>query len=122
MDRGGEYEFMIAERLSPMVVAAFDELSVNYRDGVGTLLSGTVRDQSHLHGVLARFQMLGLTLEGLTKLRGSGCRGSGSLEHDHGDSTADRGGGTLNDERDAEDRVEVPRRRDGLREADQQSE
>lgn len=122
MDRGGEYEFMVAERLSPMVAAAFDELSVNYRDGVGTLLSGTVRDQSHLHGVLARFQMLGLTLEGLTRLRGPGCRGSGSLERDHGDTTADRGGGTLQDKRDAEDRVEVPHRRDGLREADQQSE
>ena len=68
MGRGGEYEFLVAERLSPTVIAAFDELSVGQRQGRGTLLRGTVRDQSHLHGLLARFQVFGLTLEGLTRV------------------------------------------------------
>lgn len=66
-----EYEFLVAERLSPMAIAAFDELSASHREGVGTVLSGTVRDQSHLYGLLTRFQSLGLTVEGFTRLQRS---------------------------------------------------
>ena len=122
MDRGGEYEFLVAERLSPTAIAAFEELSVNRRDGSGTLLRGTIRDQSHLHGVLARFQMLGLTLDGMEKMRGSGRRSIGPCGLDHSDPTRDRGGQTVQDELDAEHHAEVPERRDGPLEEDQQPE
>ena len=72
--RGDVSESLVAERLSPTAAAAFDELSVSQRDRADTLLCGTVRDQSHLHGVLARFQMLGLTLDGLARVHGSAGR------------------------------------------------
>lgn len=65
------YEFLVAGQLSPTAIAAFDELSISRQEGPVTVLRGTVRDQSHLYGLLARFQSLGLTVEGLTKLQNS---------------------------------------------------
>jgi len=122
LDRGGEYEFLVAERLSPTAIAAFDELSVSEQGAGGTLLSGTVRDQSELHGVIVRLQVLGLTLEGLTRVGRSSHGGIGSCGLGCSDTTRDRGGQTVQDELDAEHRAEVPERGDGPLEEDQQPE
>ena len=122
MDRGGEYEFLVAERLSPTAIAAFDELAGRQRDGGGTVLSGFVRDQSELHGVLVRLQVLGLTLEGLTRVPRSSCGGISSFGLGYSDTTRDRGGQTVEDKLDAEHHAEVPERRDGPLEEDQQPE
>ncbi len=61
------YEVWIAEEISPTAIAAFPELTARHRRG-GTVLFGPVRDQAHLHGVLASIQTLGLTLLELRQL------------------------------------------------------
>lgn len=61
------YEVWIAEQISPTAIAAFPGLAARRQPG-GTVLSGPVRDQAHLHGVLARIQTLGLTLLELRQL------------------------------------------------------
>lgn len=61
MSETTRYEFRVAQRLSPTVVAAFPELAVT--DGPsGTVLFGPLRDDAELHGVLSRLQLLGLTI------------------------------------------------------------
>jgi hypothetical protein len=55
------YEFRVAEQLSETATAAFPELAVAGRSD-GTLLVGSLRDDAELHGVLSRFQLLGLTI------------------------------------------------------------
>jgi regulator of RNase E activity RraA len=55
------YEFRIVQRLSATAVEAFPELSAT--DGSqGTVLYGAVRDDAELHGILARLQLLGVTI------------------------------------------------------------
>ncbi len=61
------YEVWIAEQISATAIAAFPELAARRQPG-GTVLFGPVRDQAHLHGVLARIQTLGLTLLELRQL------------------------------------------------------
>ena len=61
------YEVLIAEQISPTAIAAFPELMARHQRS-GTVLFGPVRDQAHLHGVLARIQTLGLTLLELRQL------------------------------------------------------
>jgi hypothetical protein len=59
--RAARYEFRVAERMSPTAQAAFPELQL--ADGpFGTVLFGSVRDDSQLHRLLDRFHLLGLTL------------------------------------------------------------
>jgi hypothetical protein len=57
----GRYEFRVAQRLSATAVATFPELSVT-DSSHGTVLFGRVRDDAELHGILARLQLLGLTI------------------------------------------------------------
>ena len=61
------YEFRLAERLSPTARAAFPELSQGKAVG-GDVLFGPVRDQEHLHALLARFQTMRLTVTELRRL------------------------------------------------------
>ena len=61
------YEFRLAQRLSPTARAAFPELSQGKALG-GDVLYGPVRDQEHLHALLARFQTMRLTVTELRRL------------------------------------------------------
>lgn len=55
----GRYEFRVRGRLSDDVAGEFDELEV--AEAVPeTVMHGEVVDEAHLHGILARFQSLGL--------------------------------------------------------------
>jgi len=63
------YEFILAERLTDAMRDAFPELEEStVADTKGTVLYGSVLDSPHLHGLLQRFQTLGLTLEELRRL------------------------------------------------------
>ncbi|MGY1699404.1 hypothetical protein [Geodermatophilus sp. SYSU D00766] len=62
------YEFLIPGRASESVVAAFPELLVGVGATGGTVLFGPVKDGAHLHGLLDRFQHLGLTIVELRQL------------------------------------------------------
>ncbi len=53
------YEFRVEGRLSDEVAGEFDELEVT-RAAPETVMHGEVVDEAHLHGILARFQDLGL--------------------------------------------------------------
>jgi hypothetical protein len=61
------YEFRLAEQLSPTAVAAFPELHVS-EAGQGTVLFGSVRDRAEFAAILARFDLLGLTVMDVHRL------------------------------------------------------
>jgi hypothetical protein len=56
---GSRYEFRVQGRLSDDTAGEFDELEV-VQASPETVLHGEVVDDAHLHGILARFQALGL--------------------------------------------------------------
>ena len=61
------YEFRVTGRLSERAKGAFDGMEV-VDAPAETIIRGTVVDDSHLHGILARFQSLGLTLLEMRRL------------------------------------------------------
>jgi hypothetical protein len=56
------YEITIKEQLEETWSVWFDGLTVTPAPDGGTVLSGAVRDQTALHGLLAKIRDLGLTL------------------------------------------------------------
>lgn len=56
------YQITVKEDLEDTWSAWFDDLTVTPAPGGGTLLAGVVRDQTALHGLLAKIRDLGLTL------------------------------------------------------------
>jgi hypothetical protein len=56
------YQISVKESLDDTWSAWFDGLTVTPAPGGGTLLAGEVRDQTALHGLLAKIRDLGLTL------------------------------------------------------------
>ena len=62
------YEFRLAAAVSDRVAASFPELRVVRHPAGGTVLFGVVEDDSHLHGLLDRFQSLGLTVLEMRRL------------------------------------------------------
>lgn len=62
------YEFVLPGRISESVAAAFPELTTAAGPTGGTVLYGPVKDGSHLHGILDRFQNFGLTIVELRQL------------------------------------------------------
>lgn len=56
------YEFRIHCEPSPVIREAFPELSLVQIASDTSLLRGPVRDQAELHGLLARFAALGITV------------------------------------------------------------
>ena len=56
-----KYEFRIRGRLSEPLLERFDSLQSDI-ERVDTVLHGSVRDQAELHGIIERFQSLGLEL------------------------------------------------------------
>jgi hypothetical protein len=61
------YEFRVRGHLGPTVLQGFPDLDAEMR-GKFTLLRGIIRDQSALHGVLARLEALGLELVDMHQL------------------------------------------------------
>ena len=62
------YEFLLPGRVSETVCAAFPELTARPSPTGGTAMYGPVRDSAALHGLLDRFQTLGLTVVELRQL------------------------------------------------------
>ncbi len=64
------YEFILVEHISDVARAAFPELkeSTVATGTTGSVMFGDVVDAPHLHGILDRFQDLGLTLLELRRL------------------------------------------------------
>ncbi|MGY1742955.1 MULTISPECIES: hypothetical protein [unclassified Blastococcus] len=62
------YEFLLPGRVSEAVAGAFPELTTGVGATGGTVMFGPVTDGSHLHGLLDRFQSLGLTVVELRQL------------------------------------------------------
>ena len=65
------YEFVVASRLSPSMLAAFDELAARH-DRRGTVLSGVVHDDDQFDALLERFAALGVEVEFVVQLNGRG--------------------------------------------------
>lgn len=61
------YHIRVAGLLDPERAAWFDGLSLTHTASNETLLSGPVRDQTALHGLLSRVRDLGLTLLAVTR-------------------------------------------------------
>jgi hypothetical protein len=59
------YEITLKEQLDDHWSDWFDGLTVTPAPGGGTRLAGAVRDQTALHGLLAKIRDLGLTLVAL---------------------------------------------------------
>ena len=62
------YAISVRGHLGEMVVSAFPDLEAEAR-GNDTLLSGVIRDQAALHGVLAKIESLGLELLEVRRLQ-----------------------------------------------------
>ena len=62
------YEFLMHGTVTETALAAFPELQAAKGPAGGTVLFGVVYDDAHLHGILARFQSLGLTLLEMRRL------------------------------------------------------
>ena len=58
---GVRYRLVVDGELSPRYSGAFEGMEVESRDGV-TVISGTIEDQAHLHGILGRIEDLGIKL------------------------------------------------------------
>jgi hypothetical protein len=61
------YRLVVVGELGPRYASAFDGMTVSARDGT-TEITGSIIDQSHLQGLLARIASLGLTLRSVTPL------------------------------------------------------
>ena len=62
------YELRIGGHLDQHWSTWFDGLALTHEDDGTTTLRGVVRDQSELHGLLAKIRDLGLTLVSVTPL------------------------------------------------------
>ncbi|MFF0543097.1 hypothetical protein ACWEVD_26300 [Nocardia thailandica] len=63
------YQFVIDGELSDRAIAAFPELRRSEHSASGTTtLYGTVPDSTAMRGIMARIDVLGLTLVGLSQL------------------------------------------------------
>lgn len=61
-DTPARYEFVIDGEVSADLAAAFPELQSARGPAGGTVMFGVITDQSHLHGLLARFQNFNLSV------------------------------------------------------------
>ena len=62
-----EYSFRVRGRISPDIVAALDPLQPT-AVASETELRGVLVDQAALHGIIARFEQLGVELVGMSRL------------------------------------------------------
>jgi hypothetical protein len=62
------YEIRVRGHLDPKLSAWFGGFAIAHTSDGDTLLSGTVVDQAALHGLLARFRDMGITLVSVNPL------------------------------------------------------
>jgi hypothetical protein len=62
-----EYSFRVRGRISPDIVAALEPLQPT-AVASETELRGVLVDQAALHGIIARFEQLGVELVGMSRL------------------------------------------------------
>ena len=67
-DAAASYELRIGGHLDQLWSTWFDGFTVTHEDDGTTTLRGAVRDQSELHGLLAKIRNLGTTLIAVTPL------------------------------------------------------
>lgn len=62
------YEFLVAGVLSDAARAVFPEFATTRGPAGGTVLYGPVEDAAHLHGLLDRFQTIGVAVLEMRRL------------------------------------------------------
>ena len=62
------YAFLLPGRVSEAITSEFPELTMTANATGGTVMYGPIKDSSHLHGLLDRFQTFGLTVVELRQL------------------------------------------------------
>jgi hypothetical protein len=69
MHRGGgkDYRIVVRSELSKRYATAFEGMEMEVKSG-RTILTGEVKDQAHLHGILDRINGLGLELVSVRSL------------------------------------------------------
>jgi hypothetical protein len=72
------YEIRVRGPIGPTIMQAFPTLAAS-RSGPDTLLTGSLRDQSALYGVIHELEALGLQLLAIRPLPASDLRGPGSI-------------------------------------------
>jgi hypothetical protein len=68
----GPYEIRIKERIDEKWLTWFDEFTIARAEKGETLLTGSIRDQAALHGLLARIRDLNLTLISVNRIEKTG--------------------------------------------------
>ncbi len=81
-DAAAAYELRIGGHLDQRWSTWFDGLTVTHEDDGTTTLRGAVRDQSELHGLLAKIRNLGTTLISVTPLGTATAHPTGGGETD----------------------------------------
>jgi hypothetical protein len=64
----GRYEILIKEQIDDKWLAWFDEFIITLTESGETLLTGSIPDQSALHGLLAKIRDLNLTLISVNRI------------------------------------------------------
>ena len=64
-----EYELVLRGEIGDRFGVLFDGMRLERVDGT-TVISGPVRDQAHLHGLIERIQELGIELVSVNPLKG----------------------------------------------------
>jgi len=68
--RGGVYELVVREPLDPSWSEWFDGFTITVSENGETKIVGFVRDQTALHGLLARIRDLNLTVVSVARMEG----------------------------------------------------
>ena len=79
-DAAASYELRIGGHLDQHWSTWFDGFTVTHEDDGTTALRGAVRDQSELHGLLAKIRNLGTTLISVTPLATTTAQPTGGAE------------------------------------------
>lgn len=58
---GVRYQLVVEGELGPRFSDAFEDMQVEAHEGT-TVITGTIKDQAHLHGLLDRIASLGIKL------------------------------------------------------------
>ena len=70
--RGGVYELVVREPLDPSWSEWFDGFTITISEDRGTKIVGFVRDQTALHGLLAKIRNLNLTVISVARIESNG--------------------------------------------------
>ena len=70
-NKANEYEIRVSGLLTSRWAEWFDDMTLTQDDDGTTVISGTVADQSALHGLLRKLSDLGVPLVSVTRTRSS---------------------------------------------------